>query len=216
MASSVAETPTIRERVLVAATHTFASRGFDGTTLQAVADEVGVTKQAVLHHFPSKVELHRAVLDGMLAHWRDALPRLLRSATSEDRLRGVIEELDRFFVADPSRARLLVREMLDRPAELKTMMRDHVRPWVELIAGYISSGKEHGVHFPDVDAEPYILLMLELCILAATTAEVTLAALGGQHDRSRLRREMFRIARTSLFRNADDPNAQHDAKNVRR
>lgn len=200
MPAAATETQSIREQVLAAATQTFASRGFDGTTLQAIAEQVGVTKQAVLHHFSSKVELHRAVLDGMLAHWRDALPRLLKSATSEDRLRGVIEELDRFFVADPSRARLLVREMLDRPAELKVLMREHVRPLVELIAGYIKSGREGGVHYADVDAEPYILLMMELCILAATTADVTLAAFGGQHDRTRLRKEMFRIARTSLFR----------------
>ena len=205
MATANAETTTIREQVLAAATHSFAAHGFDGTTLQAVAEQVGVTKQAVLHHFPSKLELHRAVLDGMLAHWRDALPRLLRSATSEDRLRGVIEELDRFFVGDPNRARLLVREMLDRPVELKAVMRDHVRPWVELIAGYIRSGQEHSVHFADVDPEPYILLMLELCILGTTTAEVTLAAFGSTHDRSRLRKEMFRIARTSLFRNQGDP-----------
>ncbi len=207
MATASAETTSIREQVLAAATQSFAGRGFDGTTLQAVADAVGVTKQAVLHHFPSKVELHRAVLDGMLAHWRDALPRLLKSATSEDRLRGVIEELDRFFVGDPSRARLLVREMLDRPAELRDVMRDAVRPWVELIAGYIRTGQEHGLHFAELDPEPYILLMLELCILAATTAEVTLAAFGGINHRARLRKEMFRIARTSLFRTDKAPKA---------
>ena len=44
----------VRAQVLAAATRLLASRGFEGTTIQSIADEVGVTKPAVLHHFASK------------------------------------------------------------------------------------------------------------------------------------------------------------------
>src|SRR5947199_374412 len=86
--------------VVASTTRLFASQGFDGTSLQEIADEVGVSKPAVLHHFPSKEDLRRAVLDGILDHWREALPRLLLAATaSTDRFEAVFGELHRFFAS---------------------------------------------------------------------------------------------------------------------
>jgi AcrR family transcriptional regulator len=52
-----------RERILRAATELFAARGYRGASLEAVAQEVGLTRQGVLHHFPSKVHLLLGVLD---------------------------------------------------------------------------------------------------------------------------------------------------------
>lgn len=40
----------------------FARRGFEQTSVQAVADAVGLSKAGLLHHFPSKDALHEAVL----------------------------------------------------------------------------------------------------------------------------------------------------------
>src|SRR5215471_18631185 len=91
----------VRDAVIKAATRLFAAHGFDGTALQDVADAVGVTKPAVLHHFPSKEHIRAAVLDGILEHWQGTLPRLLLAATAgEERFGAVFGELFRFFAAD--------------------------------------------------------------------------------------------------------------------
>jgi AcrR family transcriptional regulator len=52
-----------RERILRAAMELFAARGYRGASLEAVAQEVGITRQGVLHYFPSKVHLLLGVLD---------------------------------------------------------------------------------------------------------------------------------------------------------
>jgi AcrR family transcriptional regulator len=52
-----------RERILRAATELFAARGYRGASLEAVAQAVGITRQGVLHYFPSKVHLLLGVLD---------------------------------------------------------------------------------------------------------------------------------------------------------
>jgi AcrR family transcriptional regulator len=52
-----------RERVLRAAMETFATQGFRGASLDAVAEAVGMTRQGLLHYFPSKVQLLLGVLD---------------------------------------------------------------------------------------------------------------------------------------------------------
>jgi AcrR family transcriptional regulator len=52
----------IDEGILDRAASLFARHGFEHTSLQAVADAVGLSKAGLLHHFRSKDALHEAVL----------------------------------------------------------------------------------------------------------------------------------------------------------
>ena len=52
-----------RERILDAAQGLVLERGFAGTSIDAVLDEASVTKGAFFHHFPSKDELGRVLLE---------------------------------------------------------------------------------------------------------------------------------------------------------
>ena len=199
MVTARAPEPDVRASVVAAATRLFAAHGFDGTALQDVADAVGVTKPAVLHHFPSKEHIRQAVLDGILEHWRGTLPRLLLAATaSEARFEAVFGELHRFFTADADRARVILREALDRPAEARRLLAGPVRPWIQAIAGYIRAGQQSGRHHAEADAEAYVVHMLQLVLAATASAPVT-AALLGEGARPRFDKELARIARASLF-----------------
>lgn len=88
--------------------------------------------------------------------------------------------------------------MLDRPAELRKLMRGSVQPWLGAVASYIRSGKERGIHYADVDEEAYVVHILLLVITATASASVALAALN-RDARPRYDRELARIARSSLF-----------------
>ena len=50
-----------RERLLDQAEPLFAERGFYGVSIAAIASELGLTKQALLHHFGSKEKLYGEV-----------------------------------------------------------------------------------------------------------------------------------------------------------
>jgi TetR/AcrR family transcriptional regulator len=189
----------VRAATIAAATRLFAAQGFGGTALQDIADAVGVTKPAILHHFPSKEHIRQAVLDAILAHWNDALPRLLLAATaSADRFDAVFGELHRFFAADPDRARLIIRETLDRPAEIRKLLRGPVRRWHAAIGQYVRAGRDSGHHYADVDPEAYVIHIMLLVITATASSAVTTAVL--EDDAlPRYSRELARIARASLF-----------------
>lgn len=196
----------IRTQIVAATTRLFAAHGFDGTTVQDIADAVRLTKPAILHHFPSKEHLRQAVLDGILAHFNELLPRLLLKATaSEDRFDAVFDEVYRFFADDPDRARVLVREGLDRPEETKRLLRGPVKPWLDAIARYIHGGQKTGDHFGDVDAEGYVVHILQLVLVATASASVTQAAIA-KNARNRYARELSRIAKASLFPQASKPS----------
>jgi len=191
----------VRSGVIAAATRLFAARGFDGTSLQDIADVVGVTKPAVLHHFPSKEHIRTGVLESLLEHWREVLPRLLLAASaSEDRFEAIFGELQRFFGANPDLARVLVREGLDRPEQTQRLLRGPVRPWLSAIAGYVQAGVERGSHPAELDPEAYVILALQMVTFTSAMGPVVSVAIEESDEgRKRYYREVARIAKAALF-----------------
>ena len=51
-----------RARILDVALELFSEHGFEGTTLQQIADRLGLTKAALYYHFRSKDDLVRALV----------------------------------------------------------------------------------------------------------------------------------------------------------
>jgi TetR/AcrR family transcriptional regulator len=186
----------MRDQILAAATRLFAAKGFDGTALQDIADAVGVRKASLLYHFPSKDDLRHAVLEQLLAHWNDVLPRVfLAASTGLDQFEGVVSEMVAFFVSAPDRAKLLTREMLDRPVQMAELVDRHVRQWVNVVCNHIRKGQQQGRLLADVDPEAYVHHFIVMLVAGVASA----TSLGGAPGERHLR-ELLRMARTSLFR----------------
>ncbi|MBW2522576.1 MAG: TetR/AcrR family transcriptional regulator [Deltaproteobacteria bacterium] len=208
----------VRSEILRAATELFAARGFDGTSLQAIADAVGIRKASLLYHFRTKEELRLSVLAAVLDRWNEVLPRLLMAASAGERRFGaVIGEVARFFATDPDRARLLVREILDRPEDMKRRLETYVAPWVDVVADLIRKGQDRGEVHLEVDAEAYVLQIINLVVSGVALAASLSGALlpldspaGPPMDRHH--RELIRIARTSLFRVPPTPTVRPGAR----
>jgi AcrR family transcriptional regulator len=62
-----------QQRILDAALSLIADNGVGGTSLQMIADEVGVTKAAVYHQFKTKEEIVIALTERELGRLDDAL-----------------------------------------------------------------------------------------------------------------------------------------------
>jgi len=56
-----------RAHLVDVATRLFAERGYDGTSIEAVLTESGVSRGSLYHHFPGKDALFWAVLEGVSA-----------------------------------------------------------------------------------------------------------------------------------------------------
>jgi AcrR family transcriptional regulator len=192
------------EHIRAAATQLFASVGYEGASLQAIAERVGVTKQTLLYHYPSKEALHRAVLEHVFAHFRERLPQMLEAVTSgHGRFEALTRELVHFFEADPDRARLLLRELLDKPDDMRRLLAENLRPWILLIAQYVRQGQGSGLIHEGVDPEAYVLQVIILVLANVATRRVLHGVLGGEASADeaydRQMRELFRLSRTALF-----------------
>lgn len=121
-----------RQRLLDIAEQLFAERGFYGVSIAAIASEVGLTKQGLLHYFNSKEKLYGAIVqrisDDFQDHQREALQ------ASED----PAERLEKFYaaLAEPTetnvqRTRLLMRELLDNNERAAKAENWYLRPFLD-------------------------------------------------------------------------------------
>ena len=218
MASDRPTRTDIPKQILEQATRLFAARGFVGASLRDIAKAVGIRKPSLLYHFPSKDELRRGVLEQMLSHWNETVPRLLKAATSgHEQFEAVATETVNFFVEDPDRARLLLREMLDRPDEMQPLVEAHVQPWTKMMTDYIVKGREQGRVHADIDPAAYVAHMINLVVCGVamldTFAALTPSATSDEDKRAMTKRqvdELLRVARAALFIDPTPPKERSE------
>ena len=109
-----------REQFLDTAEALFAERGFYGTSIAAIAGELGLTKQALLHHFGSKEKLYADVLRRISQQF-EAIGDSIKAETGEPAIR-LKSFLLRLYEdgAQSVRTRLLMRELLDNKRRADT------------------------------------------------------------------------------------------------
>lgn len=103
-----------RERFLMAATRLFAARGYYGASISNIADELGLSKQALLHHFGSKDRIYLAVVSAQVTEVRTLLFAATKDASlPEDQLETFWGNLCGFGLEDPDRLQVIIREIMD-------------------------------------------------------------------------------------------------------
>jgi AcrR family transcriptional regulator len=98
----------IDEGIVDRAAALFARRGFEQTSVQAVADAVGLSKAGLLHHFPSKEALREAVVAQARTLGQQALDQVRDMPDGAARDRRAVEVLVDVALAHPGLVALLL------------------------------------------------------------------------------------------------------------
>lgn len=149
-----------REKLLQQAELLFAKNGFYGTSINDVATTLSVSKQAVLHHFPSKEKLYAAVLARAAQQLQDFVASI-RDKMSEPRgqLRAVILEMSNTDTPLMQVVILLIRELLDNRERAESAQQWFLRPFLDALTDIVEEGKKRG-HFGDKHSLAFVYQLL--------------------------------------------------------
>lgn len=138
------------DSLLDVAVAVFNERGYDATTMEELATRLGVTKSAIYHHVPSKVELLRLALDRAL----DALFAVTGESGATggpaiDRLEHVVRGSVRVLAEQLPFVTLLLRLRGNSPVEEAALARR--REFDRAVTDLVRAAVREGDVRPDVD-----------------------------------------------------------------
>jgi AcrR family transcriptional regulator len=138
------------DSLLDVAVAVFNERGYDATSMEELAGRLGITKSAIYHHVPSKVELLRLALDRAL----DALFAVTREAGATagpaiSRLEHVVRGSVRVLAGELPFVTLLLRVRGNSPVEQAALQRR--REFDRIVTDLVRAAEDQGDVRPDVD-----------------------------------------------------------------
>lgn len=101
----------VDQGILDRAAALFAQHGFAHTSLQSLADAVGLSKAGLLHHFPSKDALYAAALTEGRAQGRRVVEQVAGIEPGPARDRAAIEVMTDIALSRPGLVALLLRPL---------------------------------------------------------------------------------------------------------
>ncbi len=146
------------QKILLAAEDIFAQFGFQGASINSIAELTGLTKQNLLYYFPSKEVLYQKVLENILDIWLEKMALLVQRGDDpktmiSSYIRGKIE-ISR---SHPNGSKVFANEIIHGAPRLKDYLTSHLLPQLEDDVALIRSWIEEGKMDP---VDPYHLFFM--------------------------------------------------------
>lgn len=144
-----------REKILDTAARMFAKKGFPGTDLQVVADELGIGKGTVYRYFPSKHDLFLAAVDQRMKQLLETMnENAQKFADPLDQIEQGIRSYLAFFDRHPEFIELLIQERAefrDRKDPTYIRYRDaNIEQWKNFFRDLIRKGRVRKLQSQDI------------------------------------------------------------------
>ena len=143
-----------RARIIKAAMDEFASRGFKGASMDAIAARTDTTRAMINYYFGNKEKVYLEVLEHVYAEIRRAESLLdLDHLTPVDAIRRIVEFTFHYYVEHEEFVRLVVAENQAKGRHFKRSkaMRTLNRPIIDTLARVIARGQADGAFRDNVE-----------------------------------------------------------------
>jgi AcrR family transcriptional regulator len=155
-----------RQDILEIATDEFASHGYSGARVDAIAARTNTSKRMIYYYFGGKEPLYLAVLENAYRRIREAESRLeLGSLPPRDAMRRLIEATLDHDQANPNFIRLVSIENIHRGRHLTrlSILRDLNANAIGTVSDILARGRNEGVFRRDVDPVDLHMAISSFC-----------------------------------------------------
>ena len=120
-----------REQILEAALDVFSTNGFRGSTIDQIAEAAGMSKPNLLYYFGHKEEIHKALIERLLATWLDPLRAMDPNGTPLGEIRAYIRRKLEMARDYPRESRLFANEILQGAPHVIEMLEGELKNLVD-------------------------------------------------------------------------------------
>ncbi|MCG7228663.1 TetR/AcrR family transcriptional regulator [Corynebacterium minutissimum] len=140
-----------REDVIRAAVRVFTARGYDATSMDNVASELGISKSALYHHISSKEEILELTVVQALSRLEAVAEEMAEADVSAgEKVRGLLRGSIEVLCSDPKSVALLLR--LRGNSEVERSALERRRILTRSVIPLVAAAQEEGAIRSDVDA----------------------------------------------------------------
>jgi len=168
--------PVTREDIIRVATHAFAERGYSGASMRIIAEQVGIRKSSLFHHFSSKEALFEAVFADILV----ALSGLLQDLGGDwlEQLDALGSRVVDWLGHHPHASRLLMREIVSSSDVIDGVNSQAIHGTLAATAAFLAEGMRQGA-IPTADAGHLAVSIIGLHLTWFAAAPVSERVAGG-------------------------------------
>src|SRR3569832_1408533 len=140
-----------QQAILLEAERQFARKGCEGTSLDDIATELGISRQNMLYYFASKDALYTAVLDDVLETWLKGLETMSKASEPREAISAYILAKLRFSQERPSGCTVFTQEVMTGAPryarKLDELVTPHLRAQVRTFEKWAREGLVRRVDF---------------------------------------------------------------------
>ena len=157
-----------REHIVQVATELFLQRGYDGTSVKAIATEIGISTPALYWHFPSKQDIFFAAMEQTLKDFLKAVHSQLTSDQPRERFIELVRahtyyQLERQAATVAYQATFGFRGLVhELPAKYRKRITATQRAYADEFRQVLAAGRDEGV-FDFDDLTVMALAVIQHC-----------------------------------------------------
>ncbi len=151
------------DTILQVASRLFARQGYTATSIRQIAEETGIGKATIYHHFPDKQAIALALLKRNTAKMQEMLNAVHAEPEPRQRIRTAVEASLRFLNESSTMLQTVRREVPGGRAQLQAELGSFFQTYIGLLTEALRRGQEQGLfrEFNPTDAAQVLMRMIQ-------------------------------------------------------
>jgi len=154
-----------KNNIVVAASIIFAEKGYERTTLQDIATEIGITKATLYYYYNSK---HQILFEIVIKSISNAISHMSQIAESpiatKEKINLAFQQHFKFYLTNHPGPSVMLHEKTNfLPLELEVIVKSKYREYISLWEKILREGVESGIIRSDLDVKMMRWAAIGMC-----------------------------------------------------